>query len=290
MARSIANVVIATDTFAQWVTKTNELADLISTGAVTVAANSSGDTVTGNGTIVGTLVSTVLVANSSIRGGNLTSSNTLSISSNVDITGVANATVAINVGANVSANTTTIKIGNSTVNTVITSSGIDTDGTLFVAGNIVANSTTFVVDTTNSRASVNSAIVANKALAVTGNTQVTGELYVDGILAIKTADIVANTKTITATNALTVVDSFPLAAASACKYLIGVKNATTGRHTIEMLIMHDGTDVYSTRYAELFNTSLGTFTTTINATAVAVNFTPAATGTFEVATLRIQVN
>jgi hypothetical protein len=284
MARSIANVTIATDTFGQWVTKTNTLADLASNGAVTVSANSVGDTATGNGTIAGTLVVTTIVANSAIRGGNLTTSNTLSVSSNVAISGF------LTVGANVSANATAFRVGNSTVNTVILSTGIDTDGTFAVAGNVAANGTSFVIDTTNFRVGVNTATVSNKALAVAGNTQVTGHMLVDGDLSIKTAELVANTKTLTATNALTVVDSFLFAEAASCKYLISVKNATTGRHSIEMLVLHDGTDVYSTRYAELFNTSLGSFTTTINATAVAVNFTPAATGTFEVATLRIQVN
>lgn len=290
MARSIANVTIATDTFAQWIDRTNELSELARTGAVTVAANTTGDTVSGNGSVSGILAATTLVATSGLRGGTIAAAAALPITSNVSITGVANASVGINVGANVSANVTAFKVGNSTVNTVILSTGIDTDGTLAVAGNVAANGTAFVVDTTNFRAGVNTAAVADKALAVSGNSQVTGELYIDGTLAIKTADIVANTKTITATNALTVIDSFPLAATSACKYLINIKNATTGRHTIEMLVMHDGTDVYSTRYAELFNTSQGTFSTTINATAVAVNFTPAATGTFEAATLRIQVD
>ncbi len=290
MARSTPNVTIATDTFGQWITKTNELADLASTGAVTVAPG-AGDTVSGNGAIVGTLVVTTLVANGAIRGGDLTSTNTLSVSSNLAVTGTANVSIAINVGANVTANTTAIKLGNSTVNTVIVSTGIDTDGTLAVAGNVAANGTAFVVDTANLRAGVNTAAVSNKALAVAGNTQVTGEMYVDGTLAIKTADIVANTTTITATNALTVIDSFPKSSASACKYLINIKKpSTSGRHSIEMLVMHDGTDVYATRYAELFNTSLGTFTTTIDATTVSINFTPAATGTFGAETLRIQVD
>jgi hypothetical protein len=290
MARSTPNVTIATDTFGHWITKTNELADLASTGAVTVAPG-AGDTVSGNGAIVGTLVVTTLVANGAIRGGDLTSTNTLSVSSNLAVTGTANVSIAINVGANVTANTTAIKLGNGTVNTVIVSTGIDTDGTLAVAGNVAANGTAFVVDTANLRAGVNTAAVSNKALAVTGNTQVTGEMYVDGTLAIKTADIVANTTTITATNALTVIDSFPKSSASACKYLINIKKpSTSGRHSIEMLVMHDGTDVYATRYAELFNTSLGTFTTTIDATTVSINFTPAATGTFGAETLRIQVD
>ena len=290
MARQFANVLIASDTFASWVNRTNDLIQLAKTGAVTVAANTTGDVTVGNGHVNGILSVKTLVANTTLRGGSLSSPNTLNIGSNVAITGVANATVGFNVGANVSVNTSSLRIGNSSVNTVIVATGIDTDGTLSVAGNIVANGTTFVVDTTNNRASVNSAVVANKALSVTGNTQVIGEMYINGSLAIKTADIVANTKTITATNAITVIDSFPIADAGVCKYLISVRNSTNQKHAIEMLVMHDGTDVYSTRYAELFNTSLGTFTTTINATAVAVNFTPAATGTFEAATLRIQVD
>jgi fibronectin-binding autotransporter adhesin len=48
------------------------------------------------------------------------------------ITGTANASVGMNVGANVNLSTSKITVGTSSVNTAISSSGIDTDGTLDV--------------------------------------------------------------------------------------------------------------------------------------------------------------
>ena len=50
-------------------------------------------------------------------------------------TGTANASVAMNIGANVNLSTSKVTVGNSTSNTTITKAAIDTDGQLIVAGN-----------------------------------------------------------------------------------------------------------------------------------------------------------
>ena len=101
------------------------------TGAATLA-NTLG--VTGASTLANTLGVTGLTTAS----GNLN-------------TPTSNASVAVNVGANVNLTTTKVNIGNSTVNTAITSTAIDTDGTLSVLGtsafaNIVTFKTDYVID------------------------------------------------------------------------------------------------------------------------------------------------
>jgi len=124
-------------------------ANLASTFANTVA-------VTGAATLANTLTVT----------GNVTLSNTLSVANIISavtiggaitgtgglaITGTSNTTVAYNVGANVSLTTTSLAIGNSTVNTVINSSSITT-GTLIagnttITGNLTVTGTTTYVNT-----------------------------------------------------------------------------------------------------------------------------------------------
>lgn len=288
MSRAVANIEIATDTFQQWVVKTNDLAALMSNGVVTVAPTATGDISTGNGTIVGTLVSTVFVANGAIRGGNLTTNATLTVADGLAVTGNASATVAVNVGANVTANTTALRAGNSTVQTVI---GF---GTVSVGANVTANTTAVKVGNNNlglSAVGVNTAVVSGQALAVNGSALVNGTVTANGTVAVKTSRLVSNTAN--ATSGATTIDSFPLTETSSAKYLISVTKPSAtppGRHSIEMLLIHDSIDVYTTRYAEIYNsnTSLGTFAAVINGANVEIKFTPAVANTYNATTLRIQ--
>lgn len=89
MSRFIANVTVAGQTFQNWFDKTNQALDIISTDVVTVKANTAGDVTTGNGFISGvfganTIVGTVL------RGGNVTSTTSLTVTSNVALGNTAN--------------------------------------------------------------------------------------------------------------------------------------------------------------------------------------------------------
>ncbi len=81
MAQPIANVVLSTDLFSTWLTRTNQIAAAISSSVVT--ANSTLGSTTGNAHIEGALSANTLVASSFLRGGNNSTSNTLVITSNV---------------------------------------------------------------------------------------------------------------------------------------------------------------------------------------------------------------
>lgn len=89
---------------------------------------------------------------------------------NVNITGTANVSSLINVGSNVNISTSSVTVGNSTVNTSITSSGIDTDGHLNVLGAANVNSL-FVVTDIDSMGNVHMDGVLSA-----GNTTLSGDL------------------------------------------------------------------------------------------------------------------
>ena len=96
MSRPISNVVLTTDTFGSWITRTNDIIAVISNSAVTTAANTGGDLTTGNGFVIGIFGSNTITT-SSLRGGNVTSSGVLTISSN---TNIGNSTVAVETNHN----------------------------------------------------------------------------------------------------------------------------------------------------------------------------------------------
>lgn len=127
--------------------------------------------------------------------GNATFSNVVTVSNNITISGVTN-TASLNVGANVNLSTTQINVGNSSVNTVVSSTGIDTDGTLAVLGattlsNSFSVSGNAVFSTT-----------ANVAGALrTGNTTVNGSLITNTFLTVGT---VANTPNLNVTDTGTI--------------------------------------------------------------------------------------
>lgn len=138
----------------------------INTGDLAVGANV---VVTNTGISVGnSTVNTAITSTSIDTDGTLavlgatTLSNTVSAAGLASLnaglnTTTANASSAVNVGANVNIDTGKITVGNSTVNTAITSSGIDTDGTLAVLGATTLSST-----------------------LAAGNTTITGFAYVSG--------------------------------------------------------------------------------------------------------------
>ena len=147
MALATSNVSTVTDSFQNWIDKTNILLDAYSTTIVTTAANSQGGLTTGNGTVNGIFTANSVTVDGNttfgLRGGNTTSANVLYITSNVSI-------------------------GNTTVNTVITTTIIDTDLQLSVTGNTTLggalqtisgnanfDSGVLFVDATNNRVGVN---------------------------------------------------------------------------------------------------------------------------------------
>lgn len=115
MAQQISNVYIATDTFASWVDKTNQGLHLLSTFAVTTTNTAAGALTTGNGSVNGIFSANTIVAGAQLRGGNVTTSNTLFVISTVDVqntfsnavTIAANLTISAAAGRTANVNTPT---------------------------------------------------------------------------------------------------------------------------------------------------------------------------------------
>lgn len=184
MAKQLPLVVTATDTFQTWVDRTNDIVVFCNTEVVSV--NSSGATTVGDGFVDGHLGSNVF-STPTLRGGNNSTLSVLTIETNTYISGtrlyLGNSTVnstinsvsvswsnstltsniggaggtfgnsfinttAIGVGANVTINTSSLFVGNSTVNTVVNSSSLninDVNHTSF-AVNTNASGSNFVID------------------------------------------------------------------------------------------------------------------------------------------------
>jgi hypothetical protein len=81
---SVANVVFATATFADYFLKVNECAAILSSQTITANNNANGAQNSGNAYLSGTF-SANIGAFKSIRGGNVQSSNTLLVTSNVAV-------------------------------------------------------------------------------------------------------------------------------------------------------------------------------------------------------------
>lgn len=217
MARNYANVEVSTDTFDNWVTRTNEL--LTALRNQTLTANSTAlyaDQVTGNSELIGAFSANIMTvsANSTaggLRGGNTSVSNTLYITSNTRFTPVGSGnTTVFRVSGNTTSSNTTIEssffdvvsnttisgnssyvavrvTGNSSVTNVsinaisayLTSNLVVSGGLHTIAGNVDVDSGTLFVDATNNRVGINNTS-PDAALSVTGNANVSGNVVIGG--------------------------------------------------------------------------------------------------------------
>jgi len=174
MAKTIANVE-TTQTFSAWLDKTNELAGAFAN----VVSVDAGAYPVGTAGVNGTFIANTLTVTTGI----------LTANASANIVGSANVTVAVNVGANVTANTSALKVGNSTVNSIITST------TASVGSNVVANTSALLIgnssvntvitsssiDTDGSLSVLGATLVSNTLAA--GNTTITGFANVSSTLA-----------------------------------------------------------------------------------------------------------
>lgn len=143
----------------------NTTAIYLGNSITNVSINSSAISATGN------------VTASGLTGSGLSSLLNLNVTQRVNTASFYASTTA-NVGSNVQANTTALLIGNATVNTVILSTGIDTDGTLAVLGATTISNTLAAGNTsiTGTLSAGNTTISGNLAAGQTalGNLAVSG--------------------------------------------------------------------------------------------------------------------
>lgn len=103
--------------------------------------------------------------------------------------------------------------------------------------------------------------------SITQNTSIIGDLT-----------ITSRTTTITNTNS-NIIDSFAIASGKFAKYFIAVQDSGVQRHTIELSVMHDDTDVYISRYGEILTANLGSFSANIASGNVNILFNAAGANT-----------
>ena len=84
------------------------------------------------------------------------------------------------------------------------------------------------------------------------------------------------------------VDSFSASQFRTAKYLISITNSTDGDYqALELLLFHDGTTVYLTQYASIFdNGAQATFDADINSGNVRLRVTPASTDNMTIKVIR----
>ena len=125
----------------------------------------------------------------------------------------------------------------------------------------------------------NNVLVSN-TLTVSNTASITTRVNVGSVLTIQ-SNTVAYTNT---TPGQTVVDSYASATYRSSKYLIEVKNATTGYQLSELLLTHDGSTVFLTEYGTANTVALFcTFDADISAGNIRLLATPTTNATFKVA-------
>lgn len=165
-------------------------------------------------------------------------------------------------------------------------------------GNVAFGADTLSVDTTNKRLSINAAATTDAlhvsgkinatSLGISTTASITGNVTASGVIIGNTV-MFSNTASVSNTT-MNVVDSFPKTSSPMAKYVIFAKDTTTLIHTLEIMLAHEGTNVILTKYAEIYNTSLGTFDVNINGANVQLEYTSsnAGTGPWEIKVSRLQ--
>lgn len=191
-----------------------------------------------------------------------------------------------------------LPLGNTTNRWFVYTTNVNSSGSLTVSGNVAVNTDALVVDAANKRVGigrvptntldVNGAATVNGSLAVNGALITTGVINATGT-AVRFGNAAIYSNTASATTGTTTIDAFPSSLSRAAKMFIYVDAGNTVVHSIEMMLLHEGTNVLVTKYAELFNASLGTFDSVISGGNVIVTFTPTVSGTYTVKTIRQQM-
>lgn len=114
MTKAIALIVKSTDTFEVWVDKTNELANVASQEMFTSNTDANGSVTPGNAQHTGIISANTLGIVGFLRGGNVQTTETMNVSSNVIIM-TGNTLTVGNTTANVEMTETEVNLANTTV-------------------------------------------------------------------------------------------------------------------------------------------------------------------------------
>jgi hypothetical protein len=278
MAKDFTQIVIATDTFAQWLRLSNQMANAYK-NVVTTATNTAGDTTSGNAFVSGIIGGNTVVVNYQMRGGTVGTAANLAVVSNVTFSG-ANSTFTSNVfidaaNATVNANTFAITgIGGGNAITIATNSTA-TNTRMFATTFYLQGNSTFV----------NTASFSN-------SVTVTGPVNVSNVINFSDNSIGSNSVTVSTATA-SIVDSFSGSAYRGGKYVVAIKdNANSTYQMTEIMVMHDDVTGFTTEYATLRSVAnnLALFSANLSGTTVRLWATPAvANSTYKISRNLLEV-
>jgi hypothetical protein len=278
MAKDFTQIVIATDTFAQWLRLSNQMANAYK-NVVTTATNTAGDTTSGNAFVSGIIGGNTVVVNYQMRGGTVDAAANLAVVSNVTFSG-ANSTLTSNVfinaaNATVNANTFAITgLGGGNAITIATNSTA-TNTRMFATTFYLQGNSTFV----------NTASFSN-------SVTVTGPVNVSNTLNFSDNSIGSNSVTVSTATA-SIVDSFSGSTYRGGKYVVAIKdNSNSTYQMTELMVMHDDTTGFTTEYATLRSVAnnLALFSANLSGTTVRLWATPAvANSTYKISRNLLEV-
>ena len=294
------NTVSNSQSFGVWLERTNQMISIIASNAVTADASTNGSITTGNSAVNGYFSANVMIVTGNLRGGNVSTANTLTVSSNVTFSANAlmNANVTVNSSLTVLSNTTlanlvvtTAKVTGAANLTTVAVTGHSNLATVTVSGNATVSGALFTV-TNNANVAGDLLVVGN--LYVNGTTTYSGTTLANGdsipvlndtyklgnttnrFIVFSSNASVANTLSFsnvsvaTTTNysfpnsTIQTVDSFPIATYRSAEYLVQLANSTS--HQVSKILgVHDGSAGYVTEYGMMLsNVSLGVFSATVS--------------------------
>ena len=278
-----------TDTFSDWLNKTNEMIDLMRDDVVTAnstIANTDGDArlhgafIANTFHVVNTLHGGDLYANGDFNSANLVVSTNTYFANTCDEVHVQN---DLRVSGNLiytiaESNFTNLIPANNNLYSVGNASTQWAEG-YFVDLNVSANATIVNLEVTGSTTvgdlSISDLSVANLEVTGTANIQ---SLEVSGLTANGVAFI--GNETSVSVSTPTVIDSFDKSQSKGFKYIIhGSNDDASSVFTLELMCGHNDTEMFFTRYGELTNNFSANLTPQIQANTVQLLATcPSANG------------
>lgn len=178
-------VYIANDNFLAFITKVNTAIEALRLEVVTANSNANGALTTGNAYVNGIFSANILAVAGTLRGGNVQGTTVLSIGSNVALSGdqlsVGNSTV------NSLLTSSTIKFGNSTVNASLAVTGLivglsSLNNTILAVGsNAALNTSALFLGNSTVNTIINSTAINFGNLVITSSTVAFGNSTVNAL-------------------------------------------------------------------------------------------------------------
>lgn len=299
MAKSLANVAIATDTFAGWLGRTNQICDAISTEVITANTSVNGANTTGNTNLIGIFGANTVTVGNGLRGGTVNAAANLTITSNAVFTGSNTAfTSNVYIQSDISTinaiasyvNGTTVTIN---ANTVVAGNLSFTGTRATFTGNVLFNSTnatlSSVVTTITSNTlniDSNTFSISSNNLTVTSNVEFNGDLTTNqpinafddiNLSTVGKMTFVANTDLGATVGTPISVYSWVRTDYSGASIIARATDILDSKKRMsQMLVVSSNTDVYMTEYATLHapsSANLGVFSINSNTTHVILRYT-----------------